>query len=288
MGALVLHAQNPNMCTAWQQQQEAPLDEDGGGAGGDGGVGIGGRGGDAGAEDKALQPRSFRGKEVVDTERVVAAVQFGTADATASKLNSMALDSAAVSANVCNGSGGSGSGKGGAGGEGRKCDVVSKIQKVQNQCSYTTRSHLAAGGHALPLINFGAINNAPQTNVFSYHFEAPSPPSGEADGAAGSSSSAGDKRKTNDDADEEDDEVYLNCICTTYACTSRYICVCVCACHDIYMHALTCMYACISLHMRVCVRIKSIRALQARIHSHPSIVLNHVHVHIGSFKWRVR
>jgi len=289
MAALVLRAvQNPNMCTRWQQQQEAPLDEDGGGAGGGGGGGIGGRGGVDGGEDKALHPKFSRGKEVVDTERAVAAVQSSTADATASKLNSMALDSTAVSADVVSDSSGGGSGKSGADGRGRKGGVVRTKQKVQNECAGTALGHHAAGGHALPLINFSATNEATQTNRMFYSFEAPPPPSGEADGAAGSSSSAGDKRKTHDDADEEDDEVYLNCICTIYACTSRYVYLFMHTCHDVYMYALTCMYACRFVYVRVCVHIKSIHTPQTRIHSHPCIQLNHVHVHIGPFKWRVR
>jgi len=142
------------MCTGWQQQ-EAALDEHGGGAGG---------GRDEGAGGLALCSRSSVGKAILDPNRDTTAAQSSPSDSAVPKLNSMALHSAAGSADVISGGGGSG---GGVGGGGRKGGVVRKKQKVQKGCSGTVRGHLVAGGHAIPLISFGATNDAPQTNRFS-------------------------------------------------------------------------------------------------------------------------
>ena len=111
----------------------------------------------------------------------------------------------------------------------------------------------------------------------------PPPPPGEADGAATSSSSSGDKRKTLEDANKDDNEVYMNCVCTIRVCTSRYMYICMYACHSVCI-VRTCMYACIFVYMRVCVRIKSIHTRQACINCHPWNKLNHMSVHIGPFK----
>ena len=159
MAALIPHTvQNPNMCTGWQQQ-EAALDEHGGGAGG---------GRDEGAGGVALCSRSSVGKAILDPNRATTAAQSCPSDSAVPKLNSMALHSAAVSADVIiSGGGGSGGGDGGVGGGGRKGGVVRKKQKVHKGCSGTIRGHLVAGGHAIPLISFGATNDAPQTNQFS-------------------------------------------------------------------------------------------------------------------------